>query len=59
MAKKKAADLPPKLTEGEQNLLSHLEQGYLLETDLLGGDPVLRRLKEDEVIRPSSAMPAA
>lgn len=55
MAKKKAGDLPPKLTEGEQNLLTHLEDGYQLETDLLGGNPVLRRLKDDEVIRPASA----
>jgi hypothetical protein len=26
-----------------------------LETDSLGGDPVLRRLKDDEVVRPASA----
>ena len=58
MAKKKAANaaiVSPKLTEGEQDLLSHIQDGYQLETDSLGGDPVLRRLKENEVIRPLSA----
>jgi hypothetical protein len=55
MAKKKAADLQPKLTEGEQDLLSHIQDGYELETDSLGGNPVLRRLKDNEVIRPLSA----
>jgi len=55
MPKKKAAGIPPKLTEGEQDLLSHLEHGYQLETDSLGGNPVLRRLKDDELIRPVSA----
>lgn len=54
MAKKKAAKIPPKLTDPEQDLLSHLRQGYQLETDLLGTDPVLRRLKDNEVIRPAS-----
>jgi hypothetical protein len=55
MAKKKGASLPPKLTETEQDLLSHMQAGYQLETDSLGGDPVLRRLKDNEVIRPLSA----
>jgi hypothetical protein len=55
MAKKKAASLPPKLTETEQDLLSHLQNGYQLETDLLGGNPILRRLKDNEEIRPLSA----
>jgi len=55
MAKKKTASLPPKLTETEQDLLSHLQDGYQLETDLLGGNPVLRRLKDNEEIRPLSA----
>jgi len=32
-----------------------MEHGYRLETDSLGGDPVLRRLKNDEVMRPTSA----
>jgi hypothetical protein len=36
-------------------LVTHIEQGYQLETDSLGGNPVLRRLKDDEVIRPLSA----
>jgi hypothetical protein len=45
----------PKLTEGEQDLLDKLQGGYQLETDSLGGNPVLRRLKDGEVIRPLSA----
>ena len=52
MAKKKTANLMPKLTEVEQDLLSHIENGYQLETDSLGGNPILRRLKDEEEIRP-------
>ena len=37
-ATKKTANLRPKLTEGEQDLLSHMQQGYQLETDSLGGN---------------------
>jgi hypothetical protein len=55
MAKKKAASLPPKLTEVEEDLLSHIQNGFQLETDSLGGNPVLRRLKDNEEIRPLSA----
>jgi hypothetical protein len=55
MAKKKAASLLPKLTEAEQDLLSHIQDGYQLESDSLGGNPVLRRLKDNEEIRPLSA----
>jgi hypothetical protein len=40
MAKKKAANLPPKLTGIEQDVLSHIQDGYQLETDSLGGNPV-------------------
>lgn len=32
-----------------------MRHGYQLETDPLGGDPVLRRVKDDEVVRPESA----
>jgi hypothetical protein len=53
--KKKTANLPPKLTETEQDLLSHIQAEYELETDSLGGNPVLRRLKDNEEIRPLSA----
>jgi hypothetical protein len=53
--KKETADLLPKLTEVEQDLLSHIQDGYQLETDSLGGNPVLRRLKHNEEIRPLSA----
>jgi hypothetical protein len=55
MAKKKTANLLLKLTEIEQDLLSHIPNGYQLETDSLGGNPILRRLKDDEEIRPLSA----
>jgi hypothetical protein len=58
MAKKKAASaasVPPKLTDSEQDLLSNMQHGFQLETDSLGGDPVLRRLKDGEVLRPLSA----
>ena len=55
MVKKKDANLLPKLTEVEQDLLSHMQDGYQLETDSLGGNPVLRRLKDNEEIRPLSA----
>jgi hypothetical protein len=55
MAKKKTANLVPKLTESEEDLLSHMKNGYQLETDSLGGEPILRRLKDNEVIRPLSA----
>jgi hypothetical protein len=55
MVKKKAANLLPKLTEVEQDLLSHIQGGYQLETDSLGGNPILRRLKDNEEIRPLSA----
>ena len=39
----------------EQDLLSHIQNGYQLETDSLGGNPVLRRLKDNEEMRPLSA----
>jgi hypothetical protein len=55
MAKKNAANLLPKLTETEQDLLAHIQDGYQLETDSLGGNPVLRRLKDNEEMRPLSA----
>jgi hypothetical protein len=55
LAKKKAAQPQPKLTNIEQHLLSHIQDGYQLETDLLGGNPVLRRSKDNEEIRPPSA----
>jgi hypothetical protein len=55
MARKQTANLLPKLTEIEQDLLSHVQDGYQLETDSLGGNPILRRLKDNEEIRPLSA----
>jgi len=53
--KQTAGAIPSGLSETEQDLFSHLQNGYQLETDLLGGDPLLRRLKDSEVIRPLSA----
>jgi hypothetical protein len=55
MAKKKISSLRPKLTEAEEDLLSQMKQGYQLETALLGGNLVLRRMKDNEVVRPLSA----
>jgi hypothetical protein len=55
MAKKKVANVPPKLTAVEQDLLSHIQDGYQLETDSLGGNPVLWRMNDNEEIRPLSA----
>jgi hypothetical protein len=55
VAKKKTARVVPKLTETEQDLLSHIQHGYQLETDSLGGNPVLRHLKDNEEMRPLSA----
>jgi hypothetical protein len=55
MAKKKTANFLPKLTEAEQDLLSHMQDGCQLETDSLGGNPVLRRFQDNEGIRPLSA----
>jgi len=53
MAKKKT--LQPKLTDIEEDLLAHLEQGYQLESNSVGGGLLLRRLKDDTTIRPASA----
>ena len=55
MPRKKTANVAPKLTEGERDLLSQMQDGYQLETDSLGRNPVLRRLKDGEVLRPLSA----
>jgi hypothetical protein len=53
--KPKKQSAPSGLTESEQDLLSHLQNGYQLETESLGGDLLLRRLKNNEAIRPLSA----
>ncbi len=59
MARKKRAAAPEvvlsKLTDTEQDLMWHMEHGYQLETDSLGGELVLRKLNDGEVIRPASA----
>jgi hypothetical protein len=46
---------PPDLTKTEEDLLSHMQNGYQLETDLLGGEPLLRHMEDKQVIRPLSA----
>lgn len=43
------------LSEAEQDLVSHMEQGWQLLTDSLGGNPVLRDPKSGEAVRPPSA----
>jgi len=55
MPKKKAIRAVSKLTEVEQDLLARMENGYRLETDSLGGNPVLRRMKDNELLRPADA----
>jgi hypothetical protein len=54
MAKNKTT-IPPKLTKTELDLLAHMSRGYELETDSLGGNPVLRGVKDDTVLRPADA----
>jgi hypothetical protein len=54
MAKKKASSVPSELTETERDLIEHMQQGFQLETDSLGGNPVLRQAKSNEAIRPLS-----
>ena len=46
----KKTRVPPKLTDAGLGLLTDMERGHQLETDSLGGDPILRRSKDDEVI---------
>jgi hypothetical protein len=55
MPKKKGIRAVSKLTEVEQDLLAQLQHGYRLETDSLGGNPVLRRGKDNELLRPADA----
>jgi hypothetical protein len=52
---KRGLETLSKLSETEQDLLTHMEHGYQLETDSLGSDPVLRKSDGEEVIRPASA----
>ena len=55
MPKKKAAHVAAKLSGSEQSLLAQMEHGYQLETNSLGGNPVLRHLKDNEILRPPDA----
>jgi hypothetical protein len=43
------------LSETELDLLRHLQKGYQIDTDTLGGDVMLRGPKDEETIRPLSA----
>ena len=59
-AKKKKAtaseeSIVPYLPRRKQDLLSHMDNEYYLQTDLLGADPVVRRLKDGEEVGPASA----
>jgi hypothetical protein len=54
-AKTAEARVLAELSEAEEDLVWHMEQGYQLETDSLGGNPVLRNLKNNEALRPASA----
>jgi hypothetical protein len=40
---------------GEARPALQMQNDYRLETDTLGGHPVLRRLKDSELVRPPSA----
>ncbi len=42
MANKKTASVPPKLTDSEQDLLSHMQHGYQLEGELKMAIPLKR-----------------
>lgn len=44
----------PKLSRTEQDLLSHLEHGFQLESEAFDG-LLLRNLKDDSVVRTASA----
>jgi len=54
MARKKAVTVPPKLTEAEQDLISHMVQEYPLDRFASAG-PSVAPIKDDEVMRPQSA----
>jgi len=43
------------LSDAEKDLVSRIDEGWRLETDSLGGNPVLRDPRGDVVIRPISA----
>jgi len=51
--KKKATTLAAKMSKTEQDLLQHLAHGYQLEVSGAEGAPVLRRLKDNEIVRPA------
>jgi hypothetical protein len=50
-AKPDSAKLQPKLSQTEEDLLSHMRHGYQLKTSPLGDNPVLHRLKDDTYVR--------
>ena len=51
----KESTIAPKLTESEQDLLAYMAHGYILETNSLGANPILRGVKDDTVLRPADA----
>ena len=54
-APKRKPNLPAQLTEVQEDLLNHLQEGYQIETSSLEEGPVLRRLKDNTVLRTASA----
>ena len=57
VARRKIARLPRSKNPQRKcgGVVSDVEQGWRLETDSLGGNPVFRNMSSDEVIRPLSA----
>jgi hypothetical protein len=53
--KKLPTEFPTDITEIERDLLWHMQNGHQLQTDSLGTQPMLRRIKDNELIRPASA----
>ena len=50
-ARTRSANLQPKLSKNEEDLLSHMRHGYQLETSSLGDNPVLHRLTDGSYVR--------
>jgi hypothetical protein len=48
-----SGSLPPKLIKAEQDLLSHIQDGYQLETNSLGGDSLRFGFENGRPLRPS------
>ena len=53
--RKLIAKAAPKLSKTEEDLLTHLTDGYQLETDPFGSSLLLRNLKDGSVVRTAAA----